>query len=656
MSPRILIIEDSRTEALRAKLILERDGCQVMLAGDGKEGLAKAASDKPDLVLVDSIMPQMGGFEVCGKLKLDPQTAAIPVVVMGGKDEVADLPSGADMALFLAKPYEPGMLIAKIKQVYQAQLAAGSDRADEAKSLQDQVAQLKRAVEGAKKTRSDLLANMSHELRTPLHEIIGMTDLILGTELSAEQQGYLNTVRSSSNALLSLVSDVIEFSEIETGQLDLEQKEFDLAEPFERTAELMGMRAQEKGIKFTTAFAPQVPRQLTGDANRLRQILSALVANAIKFTEHGEIAVRVDADAIRDADVDLHFQIKDTGIGIPADRREIIFEPFQQADGSATRRFGGMGMGLALAKQLVTLMGGHIWMESESGEGSVFHFIVKLKRQIHAAGAGVTAGAKPWPRPLRVLVAEDSPTNQLIAKSSLKKSGHDVVLAVNGLEAVRAFETSRTGAPEPPFDLVLMDVSMPEMDGLEATRAIREKEKTLGGHIVIVAMTAFATKEYHEKCMASGMDGYVSKPVRMDELNRTLEPFFTQDHPGTPPVNLKDALEVVGGDVDILREAVGVSLAEIPDQIKLLQAAVAQQDAKGVESKAHRLKGLMGNLGGGIAYTAAQRLETMGEQGDVSNCQSDFQILQSEIARVSAFYADPAWEARARALQEASHG
>ncbi len=654
MSPRILIIEDSRTEALRAKLVLEREGFQVQLAGDGKDGLTKAASEKPDLILVDSIMPQMGGFEVCGKLKLDPLTAAIPVAVMGGKDEMVDLPSGANIPALLAKPYDPATLVSKVKQLFSNGAGGGQNPVGEIKQLQTQIAQLEHSAVDAKKTRSDLLANMSHELRTPLHEIIGMTDLVLGTDLNAEQLGYLNTVRSSSNALLSLISDVIEFSEIENGQLDLEQKEFDLAEPFERTAEVMGARATEKGIKFSTAFAPQVPRQVIGDANRLRQVLSALVANAIKFTEQGEIAVRVDVETAHDSEADLHFQVKDTGIGIAEDRREIIFEPFQQADVSATRRFGGMGMGLALAKQLVTLMGGRIWVESETGKGSVFHFIVKLKRQSQSAAAPSVVSGKPWPRSLQILVAEDSPTNQLIAKSSLKKAGHAVTLAVNGLEAVRAYETARGDSAGQAFELVLMDVSMPEMDGLDATRAIREKEKTLGGHVIIVAMTAFATREYHEKCLAAGMDGYVSKPVRIDELNKTLEPFFTRNEPVAtePPVNLRDALEIVGGDVDILREAAAMALAEIPEQIQLLQEAVARQDAKGVEAKAHRLKGLMGNLGGNGAGQVAQRLETMGERGDVSNGHTDLTTLQSEVARVSAFYADPAWEARARQVQE----
>ena len=270
--------------------------------------------------------------------------------------------------------------------------------------------------------------------------------------------------------------------------------------------------------------------------------------------------------------------------------------------------------------------------------------------------AEVAPTAQRWPRPLQILVAEDSPTNQLIAKSSLLKAGHTVTLAVNGLEAVKAYEASRTAPRGQQFDLVLMDVAMPEMDGLDATRTIREKEKTLGGHISIVAMTAFATKEYHTKCLDAGMDAYVTKPVRIDELNKTLEPLMTQS-PTTAdtaksPVDLGEALEVVGGDVDILRDAAALSLEEIPAQLHALKEAMTAQDAKGVEAKAHRLKGVMGSLGGMAAHEIGQRLETMGEQGNLAGGVDVVKAFEREIGRVVSFYSNPSWEQRARAMVE----
>jgi two-component system, sensor histidine kinase len=649
MNTRILIVEDSRTEAMRTRLILEHAGYQVSLASDGKEGLVRATADKPDLILLDTIMPQMSGFEMCGKLKIDPKTMNIPVILLTSNGEGADLPSGPALECLLPKPFDPNALIAKVKTIAE-QRRAPVESNEQTARYQEELRIARQEIQAAQKSRSDFLANMSHELRTPLHEIIGMTELLQGTPLNGEQEKYLNTMHSSSNALLSLISDVIEFSELEAGQLDLEEKSFALNEPLERTMEIMQTRATDKGLDVGSMISTQVPKQLIGDANRLRQVLANLVANAIKFTDKGSVSVQADVETRREREVDLHFRVSDTGIGIPAERHELIFEPFQQVDTSATRRFGGLGMGLALAKQLVRLMGGKIWVESQPSKGSTFHFIVRMKTLEQTAPSVTTSASKNWPRSLRILVAEDSPTNQLIAKSSLSKAGHMVTLASNGMEAVQSFEISRVTNVQP-YDLALMDIAMPEMDGLDATRAIREKERSLGGHLPIVAMTAFATKEYQVKCIESGMDAYVTKPVRIDELNRVIEPLLTQPIlVAPPPVDLHQALEVVGDDVDILRDAVASSLAEVPGQLNALKEAMAKSDPNGVEAKAHRLKGVMANLGGVVARDAGQVLETMGEQGNLSGGPAALTVFEKEIERVTAFYTDPSWEQVAHTL------
>lgn len=654
MATRILIVEDSRTEAMRARLILERAGYQISLASDGKEGLNKATAEKPDLILLDALMPKMSGFEACGKLKIDPKTTHIPIIMMVSNGEASDMPSGPGLDCFLTKPYEPALLVTKVKSVAETRPDPSADPSVEIARYKEELNRARQETQSANKARSDFLANMSHELRTPLHEIMGMTELVLGTELNAEQEKYISTAKASSNALLSLINDVIEFSELEAGQLGLEEKLFELSEPIDRTIEIMAPRAADKGLALTTTIAAQVPKSFSGDANRLRQVLANLVANAIKFTDHGQVSVRVDVEAVRERDAELHFRVSDTGVGIPEDRREIIFEPFQQADTSATRRYGGLGMGLALTKQLVKLMGGRIWVESHPGQGSIFHFTVKLKAQAKPAQAAAQfVAGKNWPRALRILVAEDSPTNQLIAKSSLTKAGHAITLANNGVEAVKAFEANHAGASAQQFDLVLMDVAMPEMDGLDATRTIREKEKTLGGHLTIVAMTAFATKEYQTKCLEAGMDAFVTKPVRIEELYKAIEPLMTKASAAPdekPPVDLHEALEVVGDDVDILRDAVASSLAEVPEQLQMLKEAMGKQDPKGVEAKAHRLKGVMGNLGGLLARDVGQRLETMGEEGNLADGIDAVKAFEKEIGRVVAFYTDPGWEQSARAL------
>jgi CheY-like chemotaxis protein len=402
-----------------------------------------------------------------------------------------------------------------------------------------------------------------------------------------------------------------------------------------------------------------------GDPRRLRQVLGNLIGNAVKFTERGEVAVRVEVEAEREepalskvegegegeGEIDLHFLVRDTGIGIPEDKQETIFEAFQQADDSATRQYGGIGLRLDIARQLVALMGGRIWAESEVRKGSTFHFIVTLKRQAEALQSleQVERPAVEEEQPtLHILLAEDSPTNQLIAVANLKKTGHTVQVADNGRKALEALE-------EGEFDLVLMDVAMPEMDGLEATRTIREREKESSGHIPIIAMTAFATKDYRDKCSEAGMDGYVSKPVSPDELHRAIEPFLSrkrdvqvmEEPPSPPPVDLNKALEVVDGDVDLLQAVVEMSLGEYPEQIETLREALVQQDALGIEAAAHRLKGVLGNLGGLVARDVAQRLETMGEESDLNSGAVALEELEKEIERVTAFYSEPGWEKNA---------
>ncbi|HLF25118.1 MAG TPA: response regulator [Anaerolineae bacterium] len=661
MPKHILVIEDSRTEALRARLLLEREGFRVSLAADGHEGLSKAAEEKPDLILLDTILPRMNGYETCGRLQIDPRTSAIPVVLLAPADELAGMSVESGLNRFLPKPYDPHSLASRVKELTNghsgAKQTASPARADEIRRDQDELAQ----------ARGDFLANMSHELRTPLHEFMGMLDLALGTALTDEQRAYLDTAKASSNTLLTIVGDILEFSEMEAGQLALDEREVDPWEPVEKTIEIMRPRAEEKGLNLTARLSPDVPRALLGDGNRLRQVLVNLVSNALKFTEQGEVEVKVTrndeggtrhetSDAIQhSAFCILHFSVRDTGIGIPPDKQGVIFEPFRQADTSATRRYGGLGLGLATAHYLVQRVGGRLWVESAGapGQGSVFHFTVTLgKKQSQTPIAQPAVQA----RSLQILLAEDSPTNQLIAVSNLKKAGHTVVVANNGLVAVKAFETAGQCGSRSAFDVVLMDVAMPELDGLDATRAIREREKSSGGHVPIIAMTAFTTKEYRDKCMQAGMDAYVSKPVRIDELSKIIEPFLTERaEPVAPPVDLKEALEVVGDDVDILRNAVLLASDEIPIQLARLKDALGRQDAAAVEAGAHRLKGVMGNVGGLAAHEAAQQLETMAEQGNLAGGLAGAQALEDHIGRVMAFYANPTWEELARKRVEGSH-
>ena len=377
--------------------------------------------------------------------------------------------------------------------------------------------QARHAMLEAARAKAEFVANVSHEVRTPMTAILGMTDLALETELTAEQREYLTAVRSAADELLALLEDLLDFSALDACRLAVQRVPFSLRESVGDSVRTHEPRAQDRDLALTCEIAPSVPDAVVGDPRRLRQVIEKLVDNAIKFTAQGGVAVRVDAEVAAD-EVLLHCSVADTGIGIPREQQETIFEPFVQGDGSATRRYGGTGLGLAIASDVVQLMGGNIWVESEAGRGSTFHFTARLAQEPLSPPA-----PDRRPAPLRggagglhVLLAEDNAVNRKVAVRLLQKRGHMVVAVEDGRQALRALDGER-------FDVVLMDVQMPEMDGFEATAAVRARERVEGGHLPIVALTAYAMKGDRERCLEAGMDAYVAKPVNADELFATLE-------------------------------------------------------------------------------------------------------------------------------------
>lgn len=639
---RVLIVEDSTADAELIAHELRRSGFEPDWERvDGEGDYLARLQGGYEVILADYTLPQ---FDALRALRLLQESGLdIPFIVVTGivgeEAAVACMLEGA--ADYLLKDR-----LARLGPAVERALAQKRLR-DEKKQAAEELARARDDAEAANRAKSNFLADISHEIRTPLSGLQGLAELLLDTELTEVQRKYIQQIHASSENLLDLLNDLLDLSKIESGRLELEQLEFDMATVTESAVTLLGPSAADKSLKLLCHCSAEVPRVLIGDPLRLLEVLLNLMSNAIKFTQEGEVELRVGLVRRTTEGAELLFAVRDTGIGIPAEKLGVIFKPYIQAEGATARKYGGTGLGLTISRRLVEMLDGRIWVESEPGQGSTFQFTAFFRLPARSPRAGLaptlTAAGPPSGQgsaPRRILLAEDDPIHQEVIARMLEKRGWEVTVVDDGRAALAC-------SAEMPFDLILMDVRMSVLDGLDATTAIRAQEQVTGRRVPIVALTAGATRADWERYLAAGMDGVLIKPVKasdlsaLDDLYSNLKPVSLDESPPRPPANgkpvildLAEAMDHCDNDPKILGRVARLFQERFPSRLAELDSALAADDAHRLGTQAHGLKGVAGTLGAMEMAELAQKLEEVSLSGELTRAPALIQALGESMSRL----------------------
>jgi signal transduction histidine kinase/HPt (histidine-containing phosphotransfer) domain-containing protein len=621
----VLVVDDNPVNPRLLTSILHGADYEVLTAGNAEEALQLIENHIPDIILLDVMMPGMDGFSLCRKLKGDKKYADIPLIFITSLSQQEDIVEGFNAGGndYIVKPFNRQELLARVRNHLH---------------LYNMLRENKRLIalsEDASRSKTEFLASMSHEIRTPLNSIIGMAEVLNDTKLTDEQRDFVRIFRTAGESLLAIINDILDLSKIEAGQTESENIDFHLPSLLNSVASILSVRATEKHVQISIDIHPDVPEGLRGDPTRLRQILINLLGNGVKFTEDGSVDIFVK----KDSETKLLFSVKDTGIGIPANKQQLIFESFTQADSMTTRKYGGTGLGLTICQKLTQILGGEIGLTSAPGEGSTFFFTYPL----NPALTDVTpdnSDAEPATqcellKDAHILLVDDNEDNRNLLCLYLRNTPFTLETAENGRDAVELFKKNH-------FDIVFMDLEMPIMDGYEATRQFRKWEET--EKLVptpIVALTAHAFVRFKKKCMEAGCDDYLTKPVRRNTLIHCISKHLQmdaapeQDAPETLPDKNDPAKVILNPKI---KKLIPRFLSNKKEDAKQLLHSLETEDFVSLGQQAHTIKGTSWMYGFKYLGDLCLELEQAAKAKNSSHADQLIETIRTHLETVAITY------------------